>query len=797
MRPAWPRTGNDRTEGWIMAKWWLSLWDWISRDGSMREGRSTVRSAGKSPGKNPGKTAGKSSSMAAGMGEASRKDRSLSWALGLGLGLLVLHLFLFLPVPRLSTDFPQAGQLADTEIRAPFSFEASKLDRDVQMERLQKVVVEPPVLVRDEPGKGRMRNARMELFLASLAGVLADTTGGAQEKIGLLALQYPSARPDEIPALLATQEPDSLVGRMERAWSRVIRDGVADMLPVGKYDRIVVQTSSSETLHGLDKISVPSNLEKRLSTELLAAGMKSHEAGLGASVMRPFISPNLTYDPIETRKRQDAARESVPTTKGFLPEERIVDQGVRVTEQQALYLEELKSLLQDRGGGDDGPGRISRFIVRGLLVAVALGLFGWLAFIHFPERLRSLRFLLALTLVLAVYLVGAWFALSRPALGPLAVPVILLSLFATVLFKSKVGFTTTLLGVMLLAFLPGISPGNIFFWYILGMVTVVSVRRIQKRSQFYQTIMLLTFLSGTLIFLLGTEAFGPEGGIGHIYMVGLFTPVLLVAFGLFLLPVIEPLVGVCSDLTLLELSDLNHPLLKRMALEAQGTYHHSQVVGQLAEHAARAIDANALLTRVGALFHDIGKMQKSEYYVENQRPEFNKHDELSPSMSALVIAAHVKDGIDLGRKWRLPQMVIDFIPEHHGTMVMEYFYHKALEGDGNETVKVDDFRYPGPKPRSRETAILMLADAVEAATRSLAKPTPSRIREISKQIIDKRMLSGEMDQSGLTLSDLAGIRESFIPLLTGIHHSRIVYPGQKDRDTEKVPERRGERKAGS
>ena len=779
-----------------MAKWWLNLREWMSRDRSTREGRGAVRSAGKSLGKTSGKTAGKSSTKTSGMAETSGPDRSLRWTLGLGIGLLLLHLVIFLPVPRLSTDFPEAGQIAESEIRAPFSFEAPKLDRDVQMERLQRVVVEPPVLIRFEPGTGRTHNARMELFLASLAEVLADTSGNTQEKIGLLALQYPSARPDEIPALLATQEPDSLVGRMERAWSRVIRDGVADMLPVGKYDRIVILTSSSETLHGLDKISVPATLEKRLSTELLAAGMKSHEAGLGASVMRPFISPNLTYDPIETRNRQDAARESVPTTKGFLPEERIVDQGVRVTEQQALYLEQLKSLLLDRGGGDDGPGRISRFIVRGLLVAVALGMFGWLAIIHFPERLRSLRFLLALTVVLGVYLMGAWFALSRPALGPLAVPIILLSLFATVLFKARVGYTSTLLGVTLLAFLPGISPGSIFSWYILGMVTVVSVRRIQKRSQFYQTILLLTFLSATLIFLLGPDAFGPEGGNGHIYMVGLFTPVLLVAFGLFLLPVIEPMVGVCSDLTLLELSDLNHPLLKRMALEAQGTYHHSQVVGQLAEHSARAIDANALLTRVGALFHDIGKMQKSEYYVENQRPEYNKHDELSPSMSALVIAAHVKDGMELGRKWRLPQMVIDFIPEHHGTMVMEYFYHKALEGEGNETVKVDDFRYPGPKPRSRETAILMLADAVEAATRSLAKPTPSRIREVTKQIIDKRMLSGEMDQSGLTLSDLANIREAFIPLLTGIHHSRIVYPGQKDRDGDRVPERRGERKAG-
>ncbi len=767
-----------------MVKWWMRLREWMAPDGSSHEGRTA------------GRTAGKPSGKSAGIAEAVGVSRPLTWTFGLGMALLILHLVLFLPVPRLSMDFPEVGQIAETEIRAPFFFDAPLLDRDVQMQRLERVVVEPPVLRKSEQGPGRISDVRMELLLDALAEVIADTSAGVEEKIGLLALQYPTDRPDEIPLLLATEEPDSLVGRLELAWSRVMREGVGDMLPVGKYDRIVILTSQAETLHDLDKITVPASLERRLSAELVAVGMNSQEASRAASVMRPFISPNLIYDAAETRRRQDAARESVPTAKEFLRNERIVDRGVRVTEQQALFLERLRGLLLDRGGGDDGPGRVSRFIVRGLLVAVALALFGWLALIHFPDRLRSLRFLFALTVVVAVYLAGASFALGRPALGPMAVPVILLSLFTTVLFRDRVGYTTTLLGVTLLAFLPGIGPGSIFTWYILGMVTVVSVRRIHKRSQFYQAILLLTFLSVTLVFLLGPDSFGQEGGSGHIYLVGLFTPVLLVAFGLFLLPVIEPLVGVCSDLTLLELSDLNHPLLKRMALEAQGTYHHSQVVGQLAEHAARAIDANALLTRVGALFHDIGKMEKPEYYVENQRPELNKHDELSPSMSALVISAHVKDGIELGRKWRLPQMVIDFIPEHHGTLVMEYFYHKALESEGNETVKVDDFRYPGPKPRSRETGILMLADALEAATRALAKPTPSRIREVTKQIIDKRMLSGEMDESGLTLSDLAGIREAFIPLLTGIHHARIVYPSQKDRDGEKIPERRGERKGG-
>jgi putative nucleotidyltransferase with HDIG domain len=402
------------------------------------------------------------------------------------------------------------------------------------------------------------------------------------------------------------------------------------------------------------------------------------------------------------------------------------------------------------------------------------------------------RHLVALAAILALFMGGAAFALNQPGVGVYGVPIALLSLLATVLFKDRVGYATTILAVTLLSLLPEVDASAALFWLVLGLVTVLAVRRIQKRSQFYQTIALLTLLSLFLITVLSVAAGIRLDSLGHQYLVGLFTPILAVAFALFLLPVVEPAVGVSSDLTLLELSDLNHPLLKRMALQAQGTYHHSQVVSQLAEHAARAIEANALLTRVGALFHDIGKVQKAGYFVENQSRGVNKHDDLSPSMSALVVADHVKNGIELARKWRIPQAVIDFIPEHHGPSLMEYFYHKALES--GDSVKVDDFRYPGPKPQNRETGILMLADAVEAAPRSLAKPTPGRIKEVTKQIIDKRLLSGELDESGLTISDLAKIREAFIPLLTGIHHARIVYPGQKEKvkEAEREVERRAE-----
>lgn len=786
MPPRWTRAASDllRTKGPRTAAggkerfalmWWFRLRQILARSGLNREARVTARAQARSA-----------------PGEPDGRRRTWYWRSGLALALLVLHLIVFPPVARLGVEFPAVGDIAEKEIRAPFSFEAPLPDREVQMQRLEKVVEVPPVL-RETAVPGHVSGDRLQIWLDALAAELDDRRPLA-DRVGILTLQFPSVSPAELRRLLASAEPDSLVGRMARGWRRVRQGGLVDMLPAGKYDQVSVIQGQVERLIKADQVVTQTDLEERLVAELLATGLAPLVAADAASVMRPFLVPSLVYDPDATGARQDAAREGVPTTRDFIRGERIVDQGERVTEAQAWILGELEALIRSRGGDDDDAGRAARFLARTLSLGIALGLFAWLGSIHFRDHLRRPRTVLALCVVLALFLVGAGFALSRPGLGPGAVPVVLLSLITTVLFKDKVGYTMTLLAVLLLALLPGMSAGMIFSWIAIGMVTVVSVRRIQKRSQFYQTILLLTALSVMLILLEGAGAGQEFWSSGNRLLVGVFGPGLMVAFGLFLLPVIEPLVGVCSDLTLLELSDLNHPLLQRMALEAQGTYHHSQVVGQLAEHGARAIDANPLLTRVGALFHDIGKIPKPEYYVENQSPDLNKHDELSPQLSALVIAAHVKEGIELGRKWRLPQRVLDFIPEHHGTMVMEFFYHKALENESNETVKVDDFRYPGPKPRSRETAILMLADAVEAGTRSLARPTPSRIKEITKQIIDKRLLSGELDESDLRLSDLARIREAFVPLLAGIHHARIVYPGQRDQQAA-GSERKGDRRS--
>lgn len=265
------------------------------------------------------------------------------------------------------------------------------------------------------------------------------------------------------------------------------------------------------------------------------------------------------------------------------------------------------------------------------------------------------------------------------------------------------------------------------------------------------------------------------------------------------LPVLEAMFRITTAISWIELSDLNHPLLKRMTIEAPGTYHHSLVVARLSEAAAETIGANESMCRVAAYFHDIGKLNKPQYFIENVNPDENPHDDLTPTMSALIIIAHVKDGVDLALKHGLNHEIISVIREHHGTTLVQYFYHRALEqrrefekrveeghanADDAPAVEKKTFRYPGPKPQTRESAIISLADGVESASRSLAKPTPQKVEQLIEEITRSRIEEGQLDTCGLTLADLAKIRKSFHNTLCSMMHNRISYP--KDRDEPKT-----------
>ncbi len=260
-----------------------------------------------------------------------------------------------------------------------------------------------------------------------------------------------------------------------------------------------------------------------------------------------------------------------------------------------------------------------------------------------------------------------------------------------------------------------------------------------------------------------------------------------------IIPIIEIIFNYTTDIKLLELADLNQPVLHDLLIAAPGTYHHSILVGVLAEAAAEAIDADPLLARVCAYYHDIGKIKKPLYFVENQKGGENKHDRLPPSMSSLIITSHVKDGIEIARQHRLGKIIQDIIAQHHGTSIITYFYQKAREmQDDDQPVSDKDFRYPGPKPQTKEAGIVMLADAVQATSKTLTDPSPSRIQGMVQRIINNIFVDGQLDECELKLKDLHLIAESFNRILNGIFHARIDYPVHTDKegngkDTDKKP----------
>ncbi|MCK9560982.1 MAG: HDIG domain-containing protein, partial [Candidatus Marinimicrobia bacterium] len=250
---------------------------------------------------------------------------------------------------------------------------------------------------------------------------------------------------------------------------------------------------------------------------------------------------------------------------------------------------------------------------------------------------------------------------------------------------------------------------------------------------------------------------------------------------------LENIFGITTDLTLLELADFNHPLLKLLSREATGTFTHCVTVGNLAEAAADTIGANALLARVGSYYHDIGKLGKPEYFIENQAFDYNRHDKLAPNLSAIIVLNHVKEGLRLANEYKLPKAIQEFIPSHHGTTRVEYFYNKARKKAADpEDINDADFSYPGPKPRTKETGIVMICETIEAVCRSLDKPTMATIEKVVDSVIEKRLKEGQFDECPLTLADLKKIKgdikegTGILPILRGIHHLRVEYPGQEE-----------------
>lgn len=358
-----------------------------------------------------------------------------------------------------------------------------------------------------------------------------------------------------------------------------------------------------------------------------------------------------------------------------------------------------------------------------------------------------------------------------------AIPVAMGPITVCLFMGMRIAIPFSMIMAFVVAFLFESRFDMFLFFLLSGMVGAYWVRICKERGTLikaglkvgFVNIMLVTalnILNGSVLQLklFGDWTFGFIGGLSS----G------ILATGL--APLQEMVFGYTTDIKLLELANLDRPLLRKLMLEAPGTYHHSVIVGSLVEAAAAAIGANSLLAKVSGYYHDIGKINKPLYFIENQAGLENRHDKLAPSMSSLILISHVKDGVEIARKYGLGKGIIDIIQQHHGTSLITYFYEKAKQLKGGDVVNMEHFRYPGPKPQTKEAGLILLADSVEAASRTLENPTPARIKGLVQKIINKIFLDGQMDECELTLKDLHEIAKSFNTILNGIHHHRIRYP---------------------
>ena len=499
--------------------------------------------------------------------------------------------------------------------------------------------------------------------------------------------------------------------------------------------------------------------------------------------------PNLHFEASTTERLRGEARGAVNPYDGLVrKDEKIIGSHEIATAEHIRKLESLRAWSAHEKPAPDW--RTDFPPVLGRLVLIAFLILGFSAYLklHHPSVYAETPPLLLLAILSALVMGVGWLVVNQFRGYEMLIPITVLSLSAALLFGNDLAFAATLVASLLTGVVFGLGLPFLTGSALAGIAAIGSATGVRRRRDFYRPMLVVAVTYAVAIAAMGLVdgarldilirrmAWGMGAG---------FASVLAVTM---LLPLLESIFTVTTDITLLELADLNRPILRRLMLEAPGTYHHSIVVGTLAESAAAAIGGNPLLARVGAYYHDIGKIDKAEYYVENQSTARNRHEKLSPTMSSLIIQAHVREGAEIARKEKLPKAIVNAILEHHGTTILSFFYVKEQARRKQEEkqkklnaseleVPEAEFRYPGPKPRSKETAVLMLADAVEAAARSLNEPTPGRIRGVVNRILDARVKDGQLDESPITFEELAKIRDSFIPILTALFHARVHYPG--------------------
>ena len=644
----------------------------------------------------------------------------------------------------------QAGQPAPQDVLAPRStpFVSQVL---TEQARAQAAAAVPDIYDPPDARIARQSVLLLRDILDFVNTVRADSLATpAQQQSDLIAIRD---------LRLTAESADLILSFGEAQWTAAQAEALSVL------EQVMRSEVRADRLEGVRR-SVPARVSVDLS-ESLAQAVSLLVAGL--------IAPNSLYNEAGTQAAREAARQNVtPVQRQVVRGEAVVVRGRVVTEADIEALQALGLLQAERRWQENASVAVA-VVITGVLLALYVRRFT-------PEISRSPKHVLLLCLLFNLFLLGAKLMVPGHTLLPFLFPASALSMLLTVIAGPNLAITATVALAALTGYIGGNRLELTIYTAIGGLIAALTLGRAERVNQFFWAGLAGALANASIILVFRLSDPNTDTvGLAQLLLASALNGGVSASLTLAGFFILGGVFDITTSLQLMELVRPDHPLLQFILRNAPGTYQHSLQVANLAEQAAERIGANAMLIRVGALYHDCGKALKSQYFVENQLDGLNIHDQLDPAVSAEIIIGHIHDGIKMARRHRLPSRVLAFIPEHHGTLKTMYQYKRALKVAGDDPSQVDEskFVYPGPRPQSKETALLMLADGCEAKARSDRPQTEEDIHRIVKSVVDDRVAKGQLDDTGLTLRDLQLIRESFVTTLKGLFHPRLQYPEEK------------------
>lgn len=651
----------------------------------------------------------------------------------------------------LSTVRVSEGSVASQEIGAPYAvtYRSDVLTEQKKQEAAQAVeaIYTPP-----DFSIARQQLSQLREALNYIESVRQDPYSSQEQKLtDLAALEGIYISPETAEKLLSLSDV---------RWQTVRQEAVVIL------EQVMRNTIREEDLEDARQ-QLPSLVSLSLSEE---------QVELVVELAAAFVAPNSVYSEEQTEAARQEAMESVaPVTRSIAAGETIIRRGEVVEAQDIEALQEV-GLLTTFSGWQNQAGTLAVVVLSTVLII--------LFFLSYPRLIRNTKQMLLLLVLFMVFLGTSRYVTPGHIVIPYLFPMAAYSLLVAALIDRRTALFTTIPLAILAAYGMPYALDLTLYYSLGGLMGLLILRRPQRLSA-YVSVAGIISVSGAVILVAyriidpATDVTGLATLIGASVFNGIASAVLTVLLEY----VLAPLLDLTTTLQLVELSRPDHPLLQRLLREIPGTYQHTLQVANLVEQAAERIQANSMLARVGALYHDIGKMKNPQFFIENQASrQIDTHDDMDPEESARMIIEHVEYGLELAKKYRLPRRIRDFIPEHHGTLIARYQYGKALEMAGGDESKVDTskFRYPGPRPQSVETALVMLADGCEAYVRSQNPEDDTALRALIKDMVDRRVALGQLNNTGLTLKDLKTIVDSFTATLKGTYHARVDYPEEDE-----------------